>query len=92
MTRIKTKLFFLYTFFIPISVIAQTSLKKEYNTFRSEDVIIKQQVKYKHPGRAGANVLWDFSKQETVNEKYKLSFTQSETVLHLKIILTNRQM
>ncbi len=78
MTRLKTKLFFLCTFFIPIFVIAQTSLQKEYNMFRGEDVIIKQQVKYKHPGRAGANVLWDFSKQETVNEKYKLSFTQSE--------------
>ncbi|WP_321436026.1 T9SS type A sorting domain-containing protein [uncultured Bacteroides sp.] len=78
MTLIKTELFFLYMFFIPISVIAQTSLKKEYNMFRNEDIVTKQQIKYKHPGRAGANVLWDFSKQETVNEKYKLSFTQSE--------------
>jgi len=78
MTLIKTELSFLYMFFIPISVIAQTSLKKEYNMFRNEDIVTKQQIKYKHPGRAGANVLWDFSKQETVNEKYKLSFIQSE--------------
>ena len=35
--------------------------------------------KYKHPGRAGANVLWDFSKQEAINKKYKLSYIQSET-------------
>lgn len=60
------------------SLFAQDVLRKEYNMFRSEDVITKQQVKYKHPGRAGANVLWDFSKQETVNGKYKLSYTQSE--------------
>ena len=55
------------------SLTAQDVLNKEYNMFRGEDVITKQQVKYKHPGRAGANVLWDFSKQEAINKKYKLS-------------------
>jgi len=60
------------------SLSAQNVLNKEYNMFRGEDVITKQQVKYKHPGRAGANVLWDFSKQEAVNEKYKLFYIQSE--------------
>jgi len=60
------------------SLSAQNILCKEYNMFRGEDVITKQQVKYKHPGRAGANVLWDFSKQEAINEKYKLSYIQSE--------------
>lgn len=60
------------------SLTAQDVLNKEYNMFRGEDVITKQQVKYKHPGRAGANVLWDFSKQEAVNEKYELSYEQSE--------------
>lgn len=62
-----------------LSLSAQNTLRKEYNMFRGEDVIIKQQVKYKNPGRAGANVLWDFSKQEAINEKYKLSYAQSET-------------
>nr|WP_321374652.1 T9SS type A sorting domain-containing protein [uncultured Bacteroides sp.] len=61
------------------SLSAQNVLNKEYNMFRGEDVITKQQVKYKYPGRAGANILWDFSKQEAVNEKYKLSYIQSET-------------
>lgn len=73
------KLFYLSLFFIPIPSIAQNVLENEYNMFRGEDVIVKQQVKYKNPGRAGANVLWDFSKQEAVNEKYKLSYGQSES-------------
>lgn len=58
---------------------AQDRLDKEYNMFRDKDVIIKQQVKYKHPGRAGTNVLWDFSKQDAVNEKYKVSYAQSDS-------------
>lgn len=78
MGTLLSKLFLLCFFLIPVSVFAQTFLKKEYNMFRGEDVIIKQQVKYKNPGRAGANVLWDFGKQEAINEKYKLSYTQSE--------------
>ena len=61
------------------SLTAQDVLNKEYNMFRGEDVITKQQVTYKHPGRARANVLWDFSKQEAINKKYKLSYIQSET-------------
>ncbi|WP_321425143.1 hypothetical protein [uncultured Bacteroides sp.] len=62
-----SKRFLLCFFFIPVSVFAQTLLKKEYNMLRGGDVIIKQQRKYKNPGRAGANVLWDFGKQEAVN-------------------------
>jgi len=61
-----------------MSIYSQNILQKEYNMLRGEDVIIKQQVKYKNSGRAGANVLWDFGKQEAVNEKYKLYYTQFE--------------
>ena len=71
-----SKLFFLSLFFVSLPLFAQPVLKKENNICRGEDVIIKQQVKYKHPGRAGANVLWDFSKQELINEKYKLSYSK----------------
>jgi hypothetical protein len=72
-------LFSLLVFSIHISsLFAQPVLKKQYNMFRGGDVICKQQVKYKNPGRAGANVLWDFGKQEAVNEKYEVSYTQSE--------------
>jgi hypothetical protein len=78
MRTLLPKLFLLCFFFIPVSAFAQTLLQKEYNMFRGEDVITKQQVKYKHPGRAGENVIWDFGKQEAVNEKYELSYQQSE--------------
>jgi len=61
-----------------LPIFSQNILNKDCNMFRGEDIIIKQQVKYKNPGRAGANVLWDFSKQEAINEKYKLSYAQSE--------------
>lgn len=64
-----------------LPLLAQPHLQKEYNIFRSEDVLIKQQVKYKHPGRAGADVLWDFSKQESVDKKYTLSYSQSDSLV-----------
>jgi hypothetical protein len=78
MKKAQLILFFLSLMFILHPAFSQSNLKMEYNMFRAEDVIIKQQVKYKNPGRAGANVLWDFGKQEAINEKYKLSYTQSE--------------
>lgn len=78
--KIKSLLLFGLIFLAKMSSLtAQNVLNKDYNMFRGEDVITKQQVKYKHPGKAGANVLWDFSKQEAINEKYKLSYIQSET-------------
>lgn len=78
--KIKSLLLFELIFLAKMSSLtAQNVLNKDYNMFRGEDVITKQQVKYKHPGRAGANVLWDFSKQEAINEKYKLFYTQSES-------------
>ena len=79
MKNVFHKLLFLSILFISLPSFAQYSLKKEYNMFRGEDVIVKQQVKFKNPGRAGANVLWDFSKQKSVNEKYKLSYTQVDS-------------
>ncbi len=69
----------LAAFLFSYPLFAQNRLDKECNLFRDKDVIIKQQVKYKHPGRAGANVLWVFNKQEAVNEKYKVSYSQSES-------------
>jgi len=41
---------------------------------RGGDEIIKQQVEYKDPGRAGENVIWNFSKLNAVNPEYKLSY------------------
>lgn len=73
------QLFFLSLLLVSLPLFSQHSLKKEYNMLRGEDVIVKQQVEYKHPGRAGANVLWDFSKQKPINEKYRLSYAQADS-------------
>ena len=54
---------------------AQHSLQSRYNMFRADDVIIKQQVEYKDPGRSGANVLWDFSRLNVVNDEYELAYS-----------------
>jgi len=50
-------------------------LNIEHNRYRSGDVIVKQQVEYKDPGEAGANIFWDFSKLKTINKEYKLSYS-----------------
>ena len=53
---------------------AQHSLQSTLNMFRPGDIIVKQQVDYKDPGRAGENVLWDFSKLNAVNSEYTISY------------------
>ncbi len=63
-------LFFLFI----MQVFSQHTLQSNLNIFRPEDVIIKQQVSYKDPGRSGENVLWDFSQLETVDEEYDLAY------------------
>lgn len=40
---------------------AQTVLQQDTHMFREGDVILKQEVQYKSPGRSGKNVVWDFS-------------------------------
>ncbi len=57
------------------SIYGQHILKNNLNMLRPDDVIIKQQVSYKDPGRSGENVLWDFSKLNTENEEYKLQYS-----------------
>ena len=37
------------------------------HALRAGDVISKQQVEYKDPGRSSKNVLWDFSQLDPVN-------------------------
>jgi hypothetical protein len=54
---------------------AQFVLKKELNSPRAGDEIIKQQVQYKDPGRSGENVLWDFSKLSSINDQYTLVYS-----------------
>ena len=62
------------------SLSAQHALQSEQNLPRPGDVVIKQQVEYKDPGRAGENVLWDFSKLKAVNDEYTLSYSEPAAV------------
>ena len=65
---------------IPQLLPAQYSLKSELNVPRAGDVIIKQQVEYKDPGRSGENVLWDFGELKSVNDKYTLSYSEPDAI------------
>ena len=60
------------------SLSAQHRLQSELNLPRAGDVIIKQQVEYKDPGRAGENVLWDFSQLNVVNDEYELMYSSPD--------------
>lgn len=54
---------------------AYAQLNADHNSLRAGDVIIKQQVLYKDPGKAGANHFWDFSQLNPLNDAYTLSYT-----------------
>lgn len=70
-----------------ISLIVSAQIDFRYNRPRAGDEIIKQQVEYKDPGPSGAGVYWDFSKVETVNNQYKLTYSQPRLVSKSKYIL-----
>jgi len=53
---------------------AETTITRTLQGMRSGDVIYKQQVEYKNPGRSGKDVLWDFSQLKTLNEHYKVNY------------------
>ena len=56
------------------AVFAQGSISQKRNAYRPGDRIVKQQVEYIDPGRSGKQITWDFSRLNTVNEKYKLVY------------------
>lgn len=53
-----------------------SQLNSVHNHYRWGDVLIKQQVEFIEPGKAGVNKVWDFSKLKTVNDAYTLSYSQ----------------
>lgn len=63
-------------FIIPVAnrIEAQTFINKACNGMRPGDCLVKQQIEYKEPGPAGENVWWDFSKQQTINDRYRLNY------------------
>ena len=72
--KIRIPLLFLAVL-LPGIVSAQFALKKELHSPRAGDELIKQQVRYKDPGRPGENVVWDFSRLLPVHEGYSLVYS-----------------
>jgi hypothetical protein len=66
---------------------AQSVIKQSLNLPRAGDTIVKQQVQYKDPGRAGADVVWDFGQLEPMNEQYRLIYMQPRRHYSNKYIL-----
>ena len=58
---------------ITLPVFSQVS--KSYNSIRIGDEIIKQQVESCPPGESGINKVWDFSRVQTINEAYSLTYS-----------------
>ena len=76
----KNSLFLLIGMFFCL-IPVRSQLKSELNAPRPGDVIIKQQVEYKDPGRTGENVLWDFSQLNVVNDEYDLIYTSPDDTI-----------
>lgn len=76
MKRLYTLIFSSLVFFS--SVYGQ--LNADHNSLRAGDIIIKQQVQYKDPGKTGPNCFWDFSQVELINNEYELSYTEAPLI------------
>jgi hypothetical protein len=63
-------------FFVSFIAAGQPVVRREFNLPRAGDRVVKQQVEYKDPGRAGANVVWDFGQLKAVNAEYRLSYSE----------------
>ena len=61
---------------IPLTITAQ--IVQRYNSPRSGDEIIKQKVEFKDPGREGENVIWDFGKLKSINNRYSLTYSSPD--------------
>lgn len=66
----------IWLFLISVYSFSQEILISSSHLFRADDVISKQQVEYKNPGRSGENVLWDFSQLQTINPGYTLTYME----------------
>ena len=69
---------------------AQEKLQKCTNIPRPGDRIFKQQVEYKHPGKSGKDVFWNFGKLNAVDKKYNIRY-QAEGSTADSVIGTEHQ-
>jgi len=61
------------------TLFSQTTITRSLQGFRDGDVLYKQQVQYKDPGRKGYDVVWDFSQLKPLNENYKVNYYEPAT-------------
>ena len=64
-------------------------INHQYNSPRSGDTLVKQQVEFKDPGREGEYVIWDFGTLKSVNEEYTLDYTSLELINDQYYIIGN---
>ena len=65
-----TLLFFFFFLGIFYFAPAQRQLQSELNLPRAGDDLMKEQIVYFEPGKAGENQIWDFSKIRMINDAY----------------------
>lgn len=68
-------------------VIVYGQITHKYNSPRSGDEIVKQQVEFKDPGREGENVIWDFGKLKSINNEYSLTYSSPHLLENSHYIL-----
>lgn len=76
----KQQTMILLALFVSLPVLCFGQLTKTYNLPRGGDVILKQQVEYKDPGRSGEHVVWNFSHLKSVNPEYKLTYRSPKAI------------
>jgi hypothetical protein len=78
--RGKSIVLFVIMGFYSLTLPAQHILQSELNLPRAGDEIIKQQVRYKDPGRSGEHVIWNFGQLESINDEYSLLYSEPELI------------
>ena len=68
---IRNILLFLFLWGCRLMVQGQTVLLQNTHLPREGDVILKQELQYKSPGRSGSNVIWDFSELSVLYTDYR---------------------
>lgn len=82
---IRNILLFLFLWGCRLMVQGQTVLLQNTHLPREGDVILKQELQYKSPGRSGSNVIWDFSELSVLDTGYREYFTGSPDSILMKV-------
>ena len=88
----KPLLFLSFVLALPLGLFCQTTLDSSCNLPRPGDRLAKQQVDYKAPGAAGADLVWDFSDQTPLNDHYELKYRTLNTCSDALVGIEDRTM